>query len=426
MTNVSRELFLRARDVMPGGVSSPVRAFRAVGRHPIFIQSGTGPFLIDADGREYVDYVMSWGPLILGHAHPEVLGRVQETVRRGLSYGAPCESELELARRIVDAVPGVDKVRLVNSGTEAVMSAVRLARAVTGRDAVVKFEGGYHGHADGLLVRAGSGALTFGTPSSPGVPDDYARHTVVCRYNDPDSVREALAACPVAAVLVEPVAGNMGVVPPAPGFLEALREMTTEAGALLLFDEVITGFRVSFEGAQGAFGVMPDITTLGKIIGGGMPVGAYGARAEVMDRLAPEGDVYQAGTLSGNPVTCAAGAATLKILEKSLPYGRLEELGARLEEGLRAAAEKSGVRVVLNRVGSALTLFFTGEAVSNFADVQRTDTEKYARFFHAMLDRGVYLPPSAFEGWFLSAAHAEKEVDRTVAAAEEVLALGGF
>ncbi len=421
MTDNSRDLFLRARDVMPGGVSSPVRAFKAVGRHPLFVQSGSGSAIVDADGKEYVDYVMSWGPLILGHAHPEVLGRVLETAAMGLTYGAPSEPELELAEKIVDAVPSVEKVRLVSTGTEAVMSAVRLARAVTKRDDVVKFEGGYHGHSDGLLVKAGSGALTFGSPSSPGVPKDFAKHTFVCRYNDLESVDAVLSKRKIAAVLVEPIAGNMGVVLPAGGFLEGLRDLTRKRGALLIFDEVITGFRASYGGAQEAFGLEPDITTLGKIIGGGLPVGAYGGPAEIMDRLAPDGDVYQAGTLSGNPVACAAGAATLKILKKTMPYRRLDALGARLERGLLDAAAAKGVDAAINRAGSVLTLFFKKGGAGTYEDVMQASTSRFAKFFHGMLERGIYLPPSAFEAWFLSAAHTEEDVDRTVKAAAEVL-----
>jgi glutamate-1-semialdehyde 2,1-aminomutase len=426
MTTQSEDLFKNARDVMPGGVSSPVRAFRAVGRHPLFIRSGSGPFIVDVDGREYVDHVLSWGPLILGHAHPDVVAAVKDAASQGLSYGAPCEPELALARDIVAAVPTVEKIRFVSSGTEAVMSAVRLARAVTGRDDIIKFEGGYHGHADGFLVNAGSGALTFGTPSSPGVPADYARHTFTCRYNDLDSVAAVMAETKIAALLVEPVAGNMGVVPPAPGFLAGLADLARANGALLLFDEVITGFRVSYGGAQAAFGVQPDLTTLGKIIGGGMPVGAYAGRAELMDRLAPEGDVYQAGTLSGNPVTCAAGGATLRVLRETMPYDDLDALGQILEEGLLEAATRAGVAVTVNRVGSALTLFFTKVKVQSFADLAHADTEIFARFHSGMLDRGIYLPPSAFEAWFLSTAHGRDEVERTIAAATEVLASDGF
>jgi glutamate-1-semialdehyde 2,1-aminomutase len=419
-------MFLAAQEVMAGGVSSPVRAFKAVGRHPIFIQSGAGPLVVDIDGKEYIDYVMSWGPLILGHAHPDVVAAVREAAGRGLSYGAPSEIELSLARWIVEAVGSVSKIRLVNSGTEAVMSAVRLARGVTGRDDIIKFEGGYHGHSDGLLVNAGSGALTFSTPSSPGVPKDFASRTFVCKYNDPDSVKEVLDEREVAAVIVEPIAGNMGVVPPESGFLQALREMTRASGTMLIFDEVITGFRASYKGAQGLFGIEPDITTLGKIIGGGMPVGAYGASAEIMSRLSPDGPVYQAGTLSGNPVTCSAGLATLKVLKRTMPYDSLEALGARLEKGLLEAAQRNNVTLTVNRSGSVLTLFFAQGPVKSFDDLKGADTAKYARFFHSMLDRGVYLPPSAFEGWFLSSAHSSSEVDRTIEAASEVFGLGGF
>jgi glutamate-1-semialdehyde 2,1-aminomutase len=398
-----------------------VRAFRSVGGHPLFIERGTEARVWDADGNAYIDYVGSWGPLILGHAHPQVTAEVCAAVAHGTTFGAPTQREVELAEAICEAVPSVEMVRLVNSGTEAVMSAVRLARAFTGRSRIVKFDGGYHGHGDALLARSGSGLATLGIPDTPGVPDAVVADTISLPYNNLDAVKNAFERVGdgVAAVVVEPVAGNMGVVPPAPGFLQGLREITAKHGALLLFDEVITGFRVGLSGAQGLYGVMPDLTTLGKIIGGGFPVGAYGGRRDVMEMVAPSGPVYQAGTLSGNPVAVAAGLATLRVLRQPGIYQKLEELGSRLEDGLRAGAADAGVPVTINRVGSMLTCFFAEGPVTDYASAKRSDANRYARFFAEMLERGVYLAPSQFEAAFVSLAHTEGDVEATIAASKE-------
>jgi glutamate-1-semialdehyde 2,1-aminomutase len=416
----SHEVFQRSLRYLAGGVDSPVRAFRAVGGEPVVIARGEGPYVYDVDGNRYIDYVCSWGPLILGHAHPAVVEAVRRAAERGTSYGAPTEAEADLAQLIVEAMPSIELLRFVNSGTEATMSALRLARAFTGRDKIVKFEGCYHGHADGLLVQAGSGVATLGLPDSPGVPASYAQETLVARFNDVPSV-EALfdrQGDAIAAVIVEPVAGNMGVVPPQPGFLEALREITRRAGALLVFDEVITGFRVAYGGAQSLYGITPDLTCLGKIIGGGLPVGAYGGRREVMQMLAPNGPVYQAGTLSGNPLAMAAGVATLRELQPPGFYERLDALSAKLVESVARAAKSAGVSLWLNRVGSMRTPFFVDAPVTDYASARRSDTKLYARFFHAMLERGVYLAPSQFETVFISSAHTEREIADTVTAAE--------
>jgi glutamate-1-semialdehyde 2,1-aminomutase len=420
----SSELFARAQRLIPGGVNSPVRAFRAVGGDPLFIESASGARLRDADGEEYIDYVMSWGPLILGHAHPAVVEAVATAARRGTSYGAPCEPEVELAERVVRKVPGIEKVRFVSSGTEATMSALRLARGFTGRRKILKFEGCYHGHADALLVAAGSGVATLGIPGSPGVPEGTVADTLVAPFNDLAAVEQVVAAHgrDLAAVIVEPVVGNMGVVAPHEGYLRGLREITARAGALLLFDEVITGFRVAPGGAQQLYGVRPDLTCLGKIIGGGLPVGAYGGRADIMAKVAPEGPVYQAGTLSGNPLAMTAGRVTLDALDAPGVYERLDALGGRLQEGLVRAARKAGVTVTVNRVGSLLTAFFCAGPVTDWPSAKRSDTARFGRFFHAMLDRGVYLPPAQFEALFLSLAHTEEDVDRTVVAAAEAFA----
>lgn len=417
----STELYERACRSIPGGVNSPVRAFRSVGGHPLFIERGTEARVWDADGNAYIDYVGSWGPLILGHAHPQVTAEVCAAVAHGTTFGAPTQREVELAEAICEAVPSVEMVRLVNSGTEAVMSAVRLARAFTGRSRIVKFDGGYHGHGDALLARSGSGLATLGIPDTPGVPDAVVADTISLPYNNLDAVKNAFERVGdgVAAVVVEPVAGNMGVVPPAPGFLQGLREITAKHGALLLFDEVITGFRVGLSGAQGLYGVMPDLTTLGKIIGGGFPVGAYGGRRDVMEMVAPSGPVYQAGTLSGNPVAVAAGLATLRVLRQPGIYQKLEELGSRLEDGLRAGAADAGVPVTINRVGSMLTCFFAEGPVTDYASAKRSDANRYARFFAEMLERGVYLAPSQFEAAFVSLAHTEGDVEATIAASKE-------
>jgi glutamate-1-semialdehyde 2,1-aminomutase len=417
--------FERARRVTPGGVNSPVRAFGSVGGTPRFIQSASGARLTDVDGGEYIDYVGSWGPMILGHDHPEVRKALMRALAGGTSFGAPAPGEVELAEMVVGMVPGVDLVRFVNSGTEATMSALRLARAATGRDGVIKFRGGYHGHADPFLVEAGSGAATLGVPSSPGVTDGAARDTLVAEYNDVASVRSLLEvnAGQVAAIIVEPVAGNMGCVPPRDGFLEGLRGLCDEHGALLIFDEVMTGFRLAAGGAQELYGVVPDLTTLGKVIGGGLPVGAFGGRESLMRRVAPEGPVYQAGTLSGNPLAMAAGLATVGHLRQNPGvYATLERLGARLEAGYRRLLDGRQDRLSWNRVGSMATLFFSAGPVTGWESASGADRDRFARYFHGMLERGIYLPPSPFEAAFISAAHTEADIDRTVDTAEEVLA----
>ncbi len=425
MGSRSETLFSRARVVIPGGVNSPVRSWRAVGGNPVFIERAAGATVTDVDGRTYVDFVGSWGPMILGHAHPDVVSAIAEQARSGTSFGAPSALEVELAQLVTDAMPAVEQVRLVSSGTEATMSALRLARAATGRDAIVKFTGCYHGHVDGLLVRAGSGALTLGVPDSPGVPAAVGGLTLVAEYNDITGIRSTLRerGGEIAAVIVEPVAGNMGVVPPAPGFLETLREETARAGSLLIFDEVITGFRLAWGGAQVRYGITPDLTCLGKVIGGGMPLAAFGGRRDLMQQIAPAGPVYQAGTLSGNPVSVAAGLATLHGL-RGVPdaYERLEALGQRAEAGLRRVLESAGVRGCVNRVGSLLTLFLGPAEVRDFSSATRADVGAFGRFFGAMLDAGVYLPPSQFEAMFLSLAHSEADIDRLVGGAERALA----
>jgi glutamate-1-semialdehyde 2,1-aminomutase len=421
----SREIFERAQEVMPGGVSSPVRAFRAVGGNPPVIAYGAGSRIFDVDGRGYIDYVCAYGPLILGHAPPPVVAVLAAAAERGTAYGATSELEVELAQRIVSAIPSIDMVRFVNSGTEATMSALRLARAFTKRSKVIKFEGGYHGHADGLLVQAGSGQATLSLPDSPGVPESYAANTLVAPYNNLDAVHTLFDAAgdDIAAVIVEPVAANMGVVPPAPGFLAGLRKLVHDYGALLIFDEVITGFRLTYGGAQTLLGVEADITCLGKIIGGGLPVGAYGGRREIMKMVAPLGPVYQAGTLSGNPLAMAAGVVTLDELAKlgEAGYQRLEIASIFLEDGLRRAAEAAGVTVRLNRVGSILTMFFSETPVTDFDAAKRSDTARYATYFREMLVRGVFLAPSQFEAMFVSMAHRDAEIEVTIEAAEHAL-----
>ncbi|OAT85550.1 glutamate-1-semialdehyde-2,1-aminomutase [Desulfotomaculum copahuensis] len=412
---------------MPGGVNSPVRAFQAVGGQPVFIARGEGAWLYDVDGNRYIDYVGSWGPLILGHRHPEVIAALRDCLETGTSFGAPTALETELAREIVSAIPSVEMVRLVNSGTEATMSALRLARGYTGRNRIVKFEGCYHGHADFLLIKAGSGALTLGVPTSPGVPADTAANTINAPYNDPDTLEQIFAAHgqDIAAVIVEPVAGNMGVVPPQEGFLSFLREITRRYGALLIFDEVMTGFRVAYGGAQERFGINPDLTCLGKIIGGGLPVGAYGGKREIMERVAPAGPVYQAGTLSGNPLAVTAGLATLRILQHPGTYAELERKSARLADGLARAAADAGVPVTLNRVGAMLCLFFTDHPVTDYESACRSNTARFAAFFRTMLSGGVYLAPSQFEAVFISLAHSGEQIDRTVEAAHKAFAAAG-
>ncbi|MGD8379564.1 MAG: glutamate-1-semialdehyde 2,1-aminomutase [Gammaproteobacteria bacterium] len=422
---MSETAFEQAQHYIPGGVNSPVRAFRSVGGEPLFIESAEGAWLRATNGRRYLDYVGSWGPMICGHAHPEVISAVREVAGRGLSFGAPTTIETEMARRVCEIVPSIERVRMVNSGTEATMSAIRLARGFTGRDKLIKFEGCYHGHSDALLVKAGSGALTHGVPTSPGVPAAVAKDTITLAYNDLDQARAAFDEIgeAIACVIVEPVAGNMNCVPPVPGFLEGLRELCDQHGALLIFDEVMTGFRVARGGAQERFGVLPDLTTLGKIVGGGMPVGAFGGRRDVMEYISPTGPVYQAGTLSGNPVAMAAGRATLALLDEPGFYDRLELHTRRLTDGFVEIAEATGVPLTVNQAGSMFGLFFTdADRITRFDQVMACDTERFTRFFHGMLERGIYLAPSAFEAGFVSAAHGPDEIDRTLAAAREVLA----
>jgi glutamate-1-semialdehyde 2,1-aminomutase len=420
----SQALLAAAQRVIPGGVNSPVRAFRGVGGEPFFVERAEGGRLWDVDGRCYIDFLGSWGPLILGHAAGPIVEAVSAAARRGTSYGAPTAAEVEIASAITAACPSMEMVRLVNSGTEAAMSAIRLARGATGREAIVKFDGCYHGHADSLLVKAGSGGATFSLPDSRGVPAGLAALTVTLPFNDLPAVRRAFAerGGEIAAVIVEPVAGNMGVVPPAPGFLEGLRAACDSGGALLIFDEVITGFRVAYGGAQTRYAVRPDLTCLGKIIGGGLPVGAYGGRRDLMEQVAPLGGVYQAGTLSGNPLAVAAGLATLSALREPGTYDRLERLGASLQRGLEMAAEKAGVPLTVNRVGSMLTAFFCSGPVTDYATARRADTARYARYFHAMLARGVFLAASQFEAAFVSLAHEDRDLEAAAAAAMEAMA----
>ncbi|HSJ93269.1 MAG TPA: glutamate-1-semialdehyde 2,1-aminomutase [Gaiellaceae bacterium] len=414
----SERLFAEALDLMPGGVSSPVRAFRAVDGDPVFVERGEGPYLVDVDGNRYLDYVLSWGPLVLGHAHPRVVAALDKALRRGTSYGAPSPHELELARLIREAMPSLELVRFVSSGTEATMSALRLARAFTGREKIVKFTGCYHGHADFLLVQAGSGVATLGLPDSPGVTPGAVADTLVADFNDLSSVESLLERHEIAAVIVEPVAGNMGLVPPREGFLQGLRDLTADAGALLVFDEVMTGFRVHPGGAQALYGVTPDLTTLGKVIGGGLPVGAYGGRREIMELVAPSGAVYQAGTLSGNPLAMTAGIETLRVLREPGVWDALERAGERLVAGLDAL----GATVQLARVGTMFGLFFADAPVASWGDARRADTERFARFHRAMLDRGVYLAPSQFEAGFLCTEHHDADVDATIDAARDAFA----
>ena len=415
----SDELFSRAKAVIPGGVSSPVRAFKAVGGSPLFVARAEGARFWDEDGRAFIDYVGSWGPMILGHAHPAVVEAVREAAGRGTSYGAPCAAEVELAERIVRHVPSVEKVRFVSSGTEATMSALRVARGFTGRRKILKFDGCYHGHADCLLVSAGSGVATLGIPGSAGVPEGTVADTLVAPFNDVAAIESVVAAHgpDLAAVIVEPVCGNMGTVAPKPGYLEALREITRKNGSVLIFDEVMTGFRLALGGAQQRYGIRPDMTCLGKIVGGGLPAAAYGGRADIMATVAPDGPVYQAGTLSGNPLAMAAGTAILDLLSRPGTYEALEAKSARLEDGLRRAAQGAGASVTLNRVGSMLTVFFCAGPVTDYASAKASDTKRFGRFFHAMLERGVYLPPAQFEAAFVSLAHGEPEIDATIDAA---------
>ncbi len=419
----SSDLFNRAKSVMPGGVSSPVRAFNSVGGNPPFISSANGCILTDVDGNEYIDYIGSWGPMILGHGHPEVLRLLGLAVETGCSFGAPSSGEVELAELIVDLVPSIDKIRFVNSGTEATMSALRLARAATDREVIIKFAGCYHGHSDAFLIQAGSGVATFGLPDSPGVTKGAAKDTRVARYNDIQSVKAILEGDDkgnVAGIIVEPVAGNMGVVPPAEGFLQGLRDLCDEHGSLLILDEVMTGFRVANGGAQELYNIRPDLTTFGKIIGGGLPVGAYGGRRDLMERIAPEGPVYQAGTLSGNPLAMSAGIATLQNLNSDV-YANIEKMSSRLETGILKALDDNGIKGTVQRVGSMLTLFFGQDKVNNMDDASNCDHEHFGRFFKKMLEKGIHLPPSGYEAWFISASHNQEAIDKTISAVSDSL-----
>jgi glutamate-1-semialdehyde 2,1-aminomutase len=419
---VSEELFAKARKVIPGGVNSPVRACRSVGMNPVFIQRAEGSKVFDADGNGYIDYVGSWGPMILGHRHPEVISAIEGVLARGTSFGAPTDLEVALAEMVIEAVPSVAMVRMVNSGTEATMSAVRLARGVTGRDLVIKFDGCYHGHGDTFLVEAGSGVATLGIPGSPGVPEACVKNTLSLPYNDTERFTEVCSkkGDAIAAVFVEPVAGNMGLVPPNPGFLETLREVTQDHGIILIFDEVMTGFRVAYGGAQALYNVIPDLTCMGKIIGGGLPVGAYGGRLDIMKNMAPEGPVYQAGTLSGNPVAMVAGIATLQALQQPKFYQTLEASSAMLESGLEEAIDRAGIPAVTNRVGSMMGLFFTETPVRDFVAAQTSDLMLFTKYFKGMLDQGVYLAPSQYEALFVSSAHNEGDIQATILAARQV------
>lgn len=420
----SKQLFSEAQQLLPGGVNSPVRAFKAVGGQPLFIVKGDGAYMTDVDGNRYVDYVMSWGPLILGHAHPRVVKALQEAVLNGTSYGAPCPQEVELARLVTEMMPNIEMVRFVNSGTEATMSVLRLARAYTERNKIVKFQGNYHGHADFLLVQAGSGVATLGLPDSPGVPQPTTADTLVAPFNDLAAVEQLFEefAGEIAAVIIEPVAGNMGLVPPLPGFLEGLRKVTENDGALLIFDEVMTGFRVHPGGAQTLYGIKPDLTALGKVIGGGLPVGAYGGRREIMEMVAPVGPMYQAGTLSGNPLAMTAGIETLKMIQEPGVWDGLEAAGERLMAGLAGAAEAAGIAVSYSRVGTMFGMYFAEGPVTDWASASKADTERFGRYFQGMLEQGVYVAPSQFEVGFVATAHGDEEIAKTVAAAEKVFA----
>lgn len=415
----SSQLFASAKEVIPGGVNSPVRAFKSVGADPIFISRASGSKVYDVDGNEYIDYVGSWGPMILGHCHPDVVAAVKSAADSGASFGAPTEKEVILAQMVIDAVPSIEMVRMVSSGTEATMSAIRLARGYTGRDKILKFSGCYHGHSDALLVKAGSGAATFGVPDSPGVPNDFAKNTLTATFNSLDSVKKLVSenSGQIACIIIEPVAGNMGTVPPQPGFLEGLRTLCTKEGIILIFDEVMSGFRVAYGGAQEVYGVTPDMTTLGKIIGGGLPVGAFGGKKEIMSLLSPSGGVYQAGTLSGNPLAMSAGIATLNLLKKPGFYELLEEKSAYLAAGIAKAATDAGYPTFSTRVGSMICTFFTKNEVTDWESAATSDTKAFATFFRGMLEEGIYLAPSQFETGFVSIAHSTEELDRTIAAA---------
>jgi glutamate-1-semialdehyde 2,1-aminomutase len=422
-TENSQKLFKKAQEVIPGGVNSPVRAFKAVGGNPVFIQKAKGSKIYDVDGNTYIDYVLSWGPLILGHSHPKVVNALKKAIEKGTSYGAPTSLEIELAELVLKAYPSMDLVRMVNSGTEATMSAIRVARGFTGRDKVIKFEGCYHGHADGLLVKAGSGATTFGVPDSPGVPKSYAQETITLPFNDKEALKRVIIEewKSIACVIIEPVVGNIGCVLPTPGFLETLRELTTRHGIVLIFDEVMTGFRVSYGGAQAYYGITPDMTCLGKVIGGGLPVGAYGGEKEIMSMVSPAGPVYQAGTLSGNPLAMTAGIETLRILSKIKTYKILENTSCLLEKGLANAAKMAGVKTKFYRAGTMFCTYFTDTDVIDYTTAKTSDTAKFSRFFSNMLERGIYIAPSQFEAGFISLAHTEKDIEKTVRAAYESL-----
>ncbi|MDE1514786.1 glutamate-1-semialdehyde 2,1-aminomutase [Vibrio sp. HDW18] len=422
----SAELYQKAQTTIPGGVNSPVRAFNGVGGSPIFIERADGALIFDADGKAYIDYVGSWGPMILGHNHAAIRDAVMQAAQRGLSFGAPTAMEITMAELVSELVPSMEQLRMVNSGTEATMSAIRLARGYTGRDKIIKFEGCYHGHADSLLVKAGSGALTLGQPSSPGVPEDFAKHTLTARFNDLDSVRQLFAANPgeIACIIVEPVAGNMNCIPPVEGFHQGLREICDQHGALLIFDEVMTGFRVALGGAQAYYNIKPDLTTLGKVIGGGMPVGAFGGRREIMQYIAPTGPVYQAGTLSGNPIAMAAGYACLNLLREEGNEKRLAEITKQLADGFKSLADQHGIPLLVHQVGGMFGFFFTEQKqVTCYEDVARCDVERFKRFFHLMLEHGVYLAPSAFEASFTSLAHGSREIAATLEAADRSFAI---
>jgi glutamate-1-semialdehyde 2,1-aminomutase len=421
----SHLLFKQAQQIIPGGVNSPVRAFKSVGADPLFIKKASGSHIFDEDNNNFIDYVGSWGPMILGHCHPKIVSAVNRCMENGSSFGAPTELEITLAQMVIDAVPSIEMVRMVSSGTEATMSAIRLARGYTGRDKILKFSGCYHGHADALLVKAGSGAATFGVPDSPGVPADFAKHTLTAEYNSLESVKSLLSVNngQIACIIIEPVAGNMGTIPPHSGFLQGLRELCTNEGIILIFDEVMSGFRVAYGGAQSLYGVTPDMTTLGKIIGGGLPVGAFGGKKEIMEKLSPAGGVYQAGTLSGNPLAMTAGIETLKLLQEPGFYQRLEDKSRFLSEGIKTAAQTAGYPIYSTRVGSMFCTFFSPHEVTDWTTASACDTKSFARYFLAMLQEGIYLAPSQFETAFISAAHSEKDLEKTLVAAKKCFKL---
>ena len=423
MGNLSFELFSKAKEYIPGGVNSPVRAFKSVGLNPLFISKANGSKIYDVENNEYIDYVGSWGPMILGHSNPVIINALKEQLNYGTSYGAPTEKEIEIAKLIVDAVPSIEKVRLVNSGTEATMSAIRIARGYTGRDKIIKFEGCYHGHVDALLVRAGSGALTFGTPDSPGIPEDFAKLTLIAEFNNIESVKKLISENKneIAAVILEPVPGNMGVIEPDVDFLKQLREITLNEGIVLIFDEVMSGFRVSFGGAQQLYNITPDLTTLGKIIGGGLPVGAFGGKKDIMDSVAPEGKVYQAGTLSGNPLAVTAGIETLKILQNEKVYEKLESLSTQLTDGMKHIIKQTKIPHCFKRVGSMFSLFFTNKDVKSFKDATTSDTELFSKYFSLMLKEKIYIAPSQYEAGFMSTAHTEEDINKTLEAFEKAI-----